>query len=186
MNEISIKPSQQGQLDNLCGVYSVVNVVAFLYKDKPHFKRRALMNALLKAYAEWGPLEDMVTAGLDTWEMDMLLNLVMERGYFHQKYPITISKPFLKDRNLNVQEVLIRIRRYVGRSNSKTVRVVLIGTTIHWSVIHAVDAQFVYFFDSTGDQQARLSAFTFKHSNRKRVLHKESIYYIQRTKEGEL
>ena len=159
MSENSIKPSQQGQLDSLCGVYSVVNVVAFLYKDKPHFKRRALMNALLKAYAEWGPLEDMVTGGLDTWEMD---------------------------RNLNVQEVLIRIRRYVGRSNSKTVRVVLIGTTIHWSVIHAVDAQFVYFFDSTGDQQARLSAFTFKHSNRKRVLHKESIYYIQRTKEGEL
>lgn len=184
MKQLSIKPSQQGQLDNLCSIYSVVNAIAYLYQDKPRFKRRALKFALLRSYSQWRPLDDLLIYGMDTWEMDMVLGLVIEQGYFHKRYPIKINKPFLKDRALGIKALLERIRVYLDRADPLKARIVLIGTSLHWTLIHTIDEEFVYLFDSAGTQQARRTSFKLKVKGGAYLLEKDAIYFMQRAQGG--
>ena len=58
-----MKALKQGELDCLCGIYSIVNAVYFVSNKK--IKRKPLFNELLLAYMNnWG-VYDLLTGGLD-------------------------------------------------------------------------------------------------------------------------
>ena len=67
-----MKALQQGELDCLCGIYSIVNAVYFVSNKK--IRRKSLFNKLLLAYMNnWG-IYDLLTDGLDIHQMKYLLN----------------------------------------------------------------------------------------------------------------
>ena len=67
-----MKALQQGELDCLCGIYSIVNAVYFVSNKK--IKRKPLFHELLLAYMNnWG-IYDLLTSGLDLHQMKYLLN----------------------------------------------------------------------------------------------------------------
>lgn len=67
-----MKALLQGELDCLCGIYSIVNAVYFVSNKK--IRRKPLFNELLLAYMNnWG-MYDLLTGGIDIYQMKYLLN----------------------------------------------------------------------------------------------------------------
>ena len=64
-------PSKQGDLDCLCGIYSLVNMSTWFYGDS--IKPRPLFNYLLREYSEYWSLYKCLTQGIDIPEMDYLI-----------------------------------------------------------------------------------------------------------------
>lgn len=131
-----MKALRQGELDCLCGIYSIVNAVYFVSNKK--IKRKSLFNELLLAYMNnWG-VYDLLTGGLDLHQMKYLLN-----------HTIKIHKQ-LKVEYLNIRQhskIPSLISSYLeNQSNS----IVLFSTNYHWSLIKGYDNKKLALFDSCG------------------------------------
>lgn len=128
-----MKALQQGELDCLCGIYSIVNAVYFVSNKK--IKRKPLFNELLLAYMNnWG-VYDLLTDGLDIYQMTYLLNHI-SKIYKH----IKIKKNEIKRRSILKSTII----DYLESSNN----IVLFSTSSHWSLISKYTNQEFILFDS--------------------------------------
>lgn len=129
-----MKALQQGELDCLCGIYSIVNAVYFVSNKK--IKRKPLFNKLLLAYMNnWG-IYELLTSGLDIEQMKYLLN------YISRLYP-NINIKYPKPRK---EKVYPLISSHLSLSNA----IVLFSTEYHWSLINGFQKNKFSLFDSCG------------------------------------
>lgn len=174
-----VSASQQGHLDCLCGIYSLINSLSYLYDGR--IKRKSLINTLLKVYKYNYDIFDLLTVGLDYYEMDYLIELVIERGYYQKHYPVLITKPYSKQTSLRTQNIIKAIHAFIHDENKCHQRVVLIGTQFHWSVIVNTDSQYFYFFDSTSQIKAKHHLFSLVPHRKRYTLFPDAIYFIERS-----
>lgn len=73
-----VHASRQGQHDYLCGIYSLINTLSYLYDGR--VRREKLMYRLLSSYKRRWDLFDLLTLGLDEEQMDHLIADVLLRG----------------------------------------------------------------------------------------------------------
>lgn len=88
-NTLILKPAVQGTLDSLCGIYSVVNMLYWLYG--PRIKRLTLFRALVHHLHEHHDIAECLTNGMDTPVVDCMLNFLQSSRY--RRYPITVHRP---------------------------------------------------------------------------------------------
>jgi len=60
----TVRPSQQGPLDNPCGIYSLAIAIASLFHDVPNFTRKALKMVPLRELAQGCSLDDLLDAAV--------------------------------------------------------------------------------------------------------------------------
>lgn len=129
----SMKALQQGELDCLCGIYSIVNAVYFISNKK--IKRKPLFNELLLAYMNnWG-IYDLLTDGLDVYQMQYLLNHISK---LYKR--IKIQPNNIKRRSTLKSNIIA----YLKSPNS----IVLFSTHSHWSLINHYNGKELMLFDS--------------------------------------
>lgn len=178
MDSLEITASRQGQLDNLCGVYSLVNAVAYLYDGR--VKRKQLKLRLLKAFEMHWPLAELLEYGMDTEQMSDLIDHVLRQGYYQKHYPLKISQPFLKIKPYRTKRLLADMQQYLNESAFEGSRIILIGTSEHWSLIKQIDLIQVYFFDSTNWQTSLRSSFSIIEGRKRHTLVPDAIFYFER------
>jgi len=182
MKTLKLTPSQQGSLDCLCGIYSVVNAVSYLYHGKPN--RRALSYALIVAYSEQWELIDLLHEGMHPVQMRSLLKSVLKTGFYHSRYPIRVTNEFKKSAKLSIAHALDLMQSFLVKARPIRSRVILISTKEHWTVVYHIDATYLHLFDSNGRSQYNRRHLSFKSGIRKQVLLRSGIFFIQRAKES--
>lgn len=82
---------RQGQHDYLCGIYSLINTLSYLYDGR--VRREKLMYRLLSSYKRRWDLFDLLTLGLDEEQMDHLIGDVLLKGHYARHYPLNFHIP---------------------------------------------------------------------------------------------
>ena len=174
-------PIQQGQLDNFCGIYSLVNAFVYLYDKR--LKRRPLKMTLISAFTENWPLEELIRHGMDDVQMDHVIDRVVMRGYYQANFPVSVAKPFVGRKKLVSLRVLREMEQFLASQTMMGTRLILIGTIDHWSLIKRMDATYVYFFDSAGFQRAFRRSFSLREGATRYLLIPSCIYFLTRMEE---
>lgn len=176
---LTIKPAKQGDLDGLCGIYSLVNAVAYLYGKS--VRRHHLRRTLIAAFAfEWDVAE-LIDVGMDIHQLDYVIQNGLEQGFYQQRYPLLIRKPFATEKRLRIDAVIDRMALFLANAVPPHSRIVLIGTQRHWTLVHHIDNSCLYLFDSSGQRKAFRHAFSLRAGKVRHVLRRTAIYYLQRS-----
>ncbi len=173
-----VSASRQGEHDCLCGIYSLINAISYLYDGRP--KRKKLMYYLANSYKRRWDLFDLLTLGLDEEQMDHLISDVLLKGYYAHHYPLHFHTPF-RHRPLRTHKIFREISNWLQQSPAnKTQRVVILGTTWHWSVIIRTDSTRLFLFDSFGICSQRKNTFSVQPDLKRHTLVSDAIYFVER------
>nr|EIO2234108.1 hypothetical protein [Proteus mirabilis] len=115
-------PSKQGDLDCLCGIYSLVNMSTWFYGDR--IKPRPLFNYLLREYSEYWSLYKCLTQGIDIPEMDYLIKRLTSK--YPSQAPLRITTPFRYKDGLTTQKILSACQAFLG-AHTTSRRLILLG-----------------------------------------------------------
>jgi len=175
------QPSQQGQLDNLCGIYSLVNAIAYLYDKR--VKRKRLKLKLISVFHSQWDLEELLYEGMDDTRLDYLIDQVLMTGYYAKHFPVQVTKPFVKRRYLTNRALMDEMQAFLDEGGYQGTRIILLGTVEHWSLAKRIDEKFLYLFDSAGYKRARRSSYSLKANARRFQLFPSCIYFFTRLEE---
>lgn len=172
MTQPDLLPAKQGQLDGLCGIYSIVNALNWLYGKG--IRRRRLFRYLLEQYHQhWSALE-CITDGICEMEMDYLLNRVMR--YSARTKSLNISMPFRYQRGLSRHRILQSCQQFLDAPASQ--RAIILCDQHHWSVVTQITNTEVHYFDSCDQQAVSRDQFMMKAHARRTQLIPSAIYWL--------
>lgn len=170
-------PAKQGSLDNFCGIYSLVNAVSHLYTNR--LKRKNLYLKLVNQYHQKYNIIDLVNYGMTNVEMDNLITEVLQQGCYYQHYPITITMPYRHVSKLTTPQLFSQINQFLNKyPDNRTA--VIIGTQYHWSVVRAIDGEFVYFLDSSNFNKIYRHKFSLVNPRETYQICLDDIYFFER------
>lgn len=174
MTQPDLSPAKQGHLDGLCGIYSIVNALSWLYGKG--LRRRRLFRYLLEQYNQHWSVLDCMTDGISQIEMDYLLSIVT--GYNAKTKALSTTMPFRYQRRLNSQKILQACQQFLDDSSDGKCAIIL-SDQYHWSVItHITDTQ-VGYFDSCEQQVIERDKFMLKAHARRTQLIPSAIYWLK-------
>ncbi|MDR3465294.1 MAG: hypothetical protein P4M07_05050 [Xanthobacteraceae bacterium] len=147
-----VKAMEQGHLDSLCGVYSVVNAVRWVLGGNPPKMSAEDLFATVIGWLEWrAGAAEALTAGVEPkilWRVvvSALDDLRKENGV-----TIKADRPFARRRRLTAAEVHQTLAREFNASTAGIAYVVVFsGRLNHWSVVRGVTLTSFLLFDSCG------------------------------------
>lgn len=142
-----MKPFQQGDLDGLCGIYSIINSVKLVAGKMPTNDCYDLFYKILQQIEETDQLSAIIVNGCNINQLGCIFKNVIEK-----KYPnIKRSKPFHKRKDASIDEFWDTTYQFLTHPN----RAVMVGLTSeygHWTVIRSMSHRRIYFWDSYGMQ----------------------------------
>lgn len=124
-------------------------------------------------------LIDLLTLGLDEEQMDYLINDSLLIGHYSHHYPLHFHTPF-RYQSLRTSKILRDISAWLQSPENQAQRVVILGTTWHWTVIVRTDETRLYLFDSLGIQSQRKETFSVRPGLKRHTLLPEAIYFVER------
>jgi hypothetical protein len=176
-----VNPSQQGDLDSLCGIYSLVNAMSYLYHGK--IKRRSLMRKLIDKHQQHACTATLLTEGMDGEQLYFLITQVLQSDDFQRRFPISVSSPFTSSKKVSIKQLIKKIINFFNTYDDITERIVLIGSELHWTLIFHIDHHFIYYFDSTYLKKGYIRSLTLSPGYGYRSIIPQYIYFLSR-KEG--
>ena len=159
------RPDQQGRVDGMCAVYSVLNCVKLLF-DHSEDQDDALFQALVDGNARLFP--KIVYGGTGVPGMRGILNTaqawVRDR---HPKYAMEWSAPVMRSKFAAVEPYFDHLRSTLGRrpcpDTGAEAQAWIVGLNIpwdHWTCVRDLSDKLVYFYDSYGMRRYRRDSFT--------------------------
>jgi hypothetical protein len=160
-----IVPFQQGDLDGLCGLYSIVNAVAVAVLRHPDSRRaydrvprvplrrfnerlaEQLLKSLSRGLQQFGGLPPTFDRGVRTVVLPKLLRRADRHLRLRHGTRLIWSKPFHKRKKVAPAAIVKRVRRYLREPYTA----VIVGYPDHWSVIRSASPKRFRLADSSGD-----------------------------------
>lgn len=167
-----LRPAIQGDLDALCGIYSVVNALYWLH---PGLRRKPLFRALVSFFSQHYDIADCLITGTESAQLDALLNFLQSRR--ESRWPFHFHKPFARTRGLTTRDILAQCRNWLAQHPD---RVVLLGDQYHWSVVSHMDSKWMYFFDSGSYTRVRQRYWSLRARPGGHQLFRQAIWFIEK------
>lgn len=154
-----LQPYRQGELDALCGVYAVVNLVRLVAAPYQRLTRSAsweLFGELMAELGERGRLPAAVTEGCGTGPMVHMVGRA--RRWLGDRYglELRVERPFVG--RTKRQQAGDQLLPMLARHMEEPARAVLLGLVEHWTVVRAVSDRRLRLFDSAGRVYLRCPA----------------------------
>jgi hypothetical protein len=165
---------EQGELDSLCGVYSLVNadqIINSTAKESP----QELFNSIIKYLDKEGMLADILTEGMNFKTIKMILKEVIGERIPNAELPfVGVSNP---DLNSFWEEII----NFLNSKNRK--RAVLLGIGgkhDHWTLIESITEKRIRLLDSIGLKRLdrRYCTTAYECGLRKHVLYPAQTYFL--------
>jgi hypothetical protein len=171
-----LRPAMQGDLDGLCGVYSIVNAVqwslhtstptAWAFGQAPKrliwTEQEALFDTLVTTLGKRRPHGTFVTGGIHAFELTRLLRVSREWLSIHRKADLVFRRPFYRQRTIATRRVLARLREHLAAPGSAAI----IAVEDHWTVVRGAAKRRVRVLDSGGWMFMTISSTTHRGARR--------------------
>jgi hypothetical protein len=142
---VMLSPYEQGYLDGLCGIYSVINAVRLLTKIDED-EAMELFKDIMRHIEKTKRLSHICTGGISPSDMYNIL-----RDVIAKKYPIEWQRPYFRVRRPSVDVFWDRISAFIKEDSRRAVIVWMeYKDWDHWSVVKTLTANRMTFFDSAG------------------------------------
>ncbi|MEA3934216.1 hypothetical protein VBJ60_23535, partial [Enterobacter hormaechei] len=83
-------------------------------------------------------------------------------------------------RSRRTRQILSDINDWLAPSENQAQRVVILGTTWHWSVVIRTDSTRLFLFDSLGIHSQRRDTFSIQPELKRHTLLTDAIYFVER------
>lgn len=134
---------KQGDLDGLCGIYSIVNIIRLLRGPLTKETSTALFDALVTVFdSRWG----LRTAALEGITSNQLSHLIKTVAV--PVFDLHYRKPFHNRPNTPQHVQWDYLNRWVNEGGCA-----IIGTVEHWTVINKITLNTLYLVDSSDMRQ---------------------------------
>lgn len=168
----TLRPAVQGELDTLCGLYSVVNALNWLH---PRVRRKPLFRAMIRWFSQHYDITVCLTIGTEPDQLDALLRFLQTSRW--RRWPFTFHKPFMGVPRLTTCGILTQCQQWLDQRPD---RVVLLGDQYHWTVVSDMDSEWMYFFDSYTYTRIHHSRWSLRKQPGRHQLYRQAIYFIER------
>lgn len=154
MGGIARRPFQQGGLDSLCGLYSIVNAVQLLALPDRLMRRAQaaeLFAVLCDELRRRRRLHRALTWGIGETLLDRLLDRAGGWAEMALGTGLAHTRPFLDESAINLDGVRERLASHLAEPG--TAAIVEVGGLGHWTVVKRVAAQHFALVDSRERRQ---------------------------------
>jgi len=174
IREIKLQPYLQGNIDQLCGIYSLINATRLVIpsKIKPHLLSRCV--SVLSQKKRSG---DFITNGLFSTDIHFLLKEI-----FCKEYPIRFTKPFSKA--VDVDNYWSKLKQFLNESSNRAVVILFYTESAgHWTVVNAITETQLILFDSkkTRNLTREICTTTELSESKTRLLMPTMTYFIKQS-----
>lgn len=138
-------PYDQGCLDGLCGIYSIVNATNLIVRNMREKEAIKLFGKCMRHVEKHRSLGKVSTAGIDENDLwSILQKLVLV------DYPVNIERPFYRNGKMSVNDYLRELREYFGQGGKRSAIISVEDEDgDHWTVIKAMTTKQISLFDSS-------------------------------------
>ncbi len=172
-----MRPFQQGDLDGLCGVYSVLNAIKILgYRDDVE-GWQAILTDIFEFVKESKDSTDFLTDGISTPYISRVLGHIICINH-----NIKYSKPF-HNKSADLSMLWDTIFSFLNTDFRRTAILCVDGHDYsHWSVVHSISKKRITLFDSdTMTWLNRGQCTTLELAGKKTALiHPSSLFLLER------
>jgi hypothetical protein len=170
-------PYEQGALDSLCGVYSLINAMRILIKDLNYTEAERVFRRILQYVESKKRLSSVMTGGIGDRDVFNIARTVL-----HAKYNISIKRLYGDDQRPSVSKIVAKMAKLLRDENVAIIISIEAVDYEHWSVIKSLSAKEIQLCDSAGTKRVQLSKCTTKRITQSRpvLIDPSSIFCLTR------
>lgn len=146
------KPYKQGDLDALCGLYSIINACRIACRS-PEINKRLdgwnLFSCLVGALEERGKVSNVLLHGISIRDHNHLLKTAGRYLTRNHGLHLLIERPLGKIPKLTVNQVFAIARKHLHKPATTALLDFETEEWQHWSIITRIENRRVYLADST-------------------------------------
>jgi hypothetical protein len=137
-------PYEQGYLDGLCGIYSVINAVRLIKRNMREKEAMQLFERCMRHVEKRRSLGKVSTGGIDQYDLWSIL-----RKCVIADYPINVERPFYNDGKIAVNDYFQQLRDYFEKDGKRTAIIFFeCKDWDHWTAIRSITKKQITLFDS--------------------------------------
>jgi len=170
----SFPPFQQGGLDSLCGLYSIINAERFINRSSDE-ETQQLFNDLIHYLSRRGLLTKFLIGGIIHTEMLVILNKVVGKQRISN-----VSIPWRGVPNPDLTTFWKSMQSFLDGTPGRAIILGLQGYHDHWTVIETITNRSVNLYDSALIKRLPRSSCTTVYATwkRKHLLLPAQTYFL--------
>ena len=167
-------PFQQGGLDSLCGLYSIVNAERFINQSTDD-EAQQLFDDVIYTLSRRGLLADMLSGGIIHTQMLMILKRVVGK-----KRVSKVEIPWRGVPNPDLTSFWKSMQYFLDGTLGRAIILGLNGFHDHWTVIETMTNRSIYLYDSAKIKKLPRSSCTtvYATGRRKHLLLPAQTYFL--------
>ena len=188
----------QGDLDGLCGVYSIVNAVQWaLHASNLHTgagrgrirpltmtERQTLFGRLVMTLGAQRPAATFVTNGVSSRELARLLRTTRDWVSEHRGATLLAKRPFYRQRNVARSQLVAHLRKHLSAPGAAAI-VDVEAPPAHWTVLMGASEKRFLLLDSGGRLFLRLASLRDRAAGTPNGLTPGSIFLLRLSPEAD-
>lgn len=180
-----MRPYLQGDLDGLCGLYSLINAARLVNGPMGRARSQSLLQACLVTLKGKADLSDLVSSGMGVHQV-----LHAFRHAIQPNLPLGYHRPFAKVSRVPLKRYWRTVEAFLnGGQNRAAIVCIESGSYNHWTLVRAMSGRQMLLFDSDGARRVyRRLCTTSENNTRRPVLLSPTLTIFFRrvqTEEGE-
>lgn len=172
-----MEPYEQGALDSLCGIYSIINATRKIIKINQEQASQLFKDVINYLDEKWG-INRVIIEGISLHDISQVLNEIILL-----KYPIEAKAPFWHYPDTPLDIFWKEMNKFYYEPNC----VILLGiggVYEHWTVVKSISEKQIRLFDSCRIKQFNRNKCTTKKTTSKRIhkLFPTHTYFLRSNK----
>jgi hypothetical protein len=173
-NGLGLPPFQQGGLDSLCGLYSIINAERFINHSSDDETQR-LFDDLIHFLARRKLLAEMLIGGIIHRQMLLILDKVVGKQRISN-----VSIPWRGVQNPDLTKFWRSMQHFLDGRPGRAIILGLQGYHDHWTVIESITSRSIMLYDSARIKRLPRSSCTTVYATwkRKHLLLPAQTYFL--------
>lgn len=148
--------AKQGDLDSLCGVYSVVNAFSILLNlDKKG--RESLFKHLIAVLEDEERTVGAITGGTTKWEIELLVLAAIDYSMIIHNKKVGLLHLFKSGKGVTIETFWTKLEAFFKTHETCSVIVGMVGRYDHWTCVKKMTPKTMIVDDSVGVRHIRKS-----------------------------
>ena len=176
-----MEPYKQGDVDGLCGAYSIINSARLITKKLTEDDCMALLDRIIHHVEQKKKISSIITGGLSVRDMEGVMKKVMPK-----EFGIRAVRPFRTKKKVTINVFWNEVSKFINGNHGRKAVIIAIENHVwdHWTVIESISEKQARLFDSSEIARIDRKRCTTGKRNRNRTysLGVENTFFLSKEK----